>query len=603
MKKYLLIFVLIGLAVLLLAQKTVNIIIRANVSGAIVFLDNKKVGITDASGRKMVRAISEGRHTVRIEKSGFEPISSTIEVKELKVFFDFNLKKLPGARNQTGKNIVIRTNVPGAEIFFDNQKKGKTGSDGNKIIEAVSLGKHQVRVVKTGYLPASLTIDVDELTVIFNLPLSKEKSRVQEKAPVKAEPFPLQSKPEEASDKPRVKLIVRSNIPGAQIMINGVLKGETRYGPRVLMVSAGKNHIKVMRNGYEDFSKIMTIEAGLDASLNIEMTKSLTPETEVRSKEESDRDSALDIVVVIIFLALGGVIAIMVKVIRSSKTLGKMGTFELIKIIGKGGIATVYKAKDLKQKKIIALKVMDFALIRDADLVFKFFKEGEVISRINEEYPEAPVVRVMDYGRDKEKSLGVPFIAMELLKGPDMLYMVKREKKLELNRKIFIVKEVARALQAAHALKIYHGDITLDNMIMDKNKVKLIDFGVALQEHENYKTLDASITGKPIYMSPEQCKGGKINSKSDIYSLGVVMFILFFDKPPFIAKSPHDIMKMHESDPVPIIQSDISPELHKLIIDMLNKNPQERPAADEVIEKLDQLLKTPFSATSNVTDG
>jgi serine/threonine-protein kinase len=267
-----------------------------------------------------------------------------------------------------------------------------------------------------------------------------------------------------------------------------------------------------------------------------------------------------------------------------------MGKFELLKVIGKGGIATIYKAKDLNRNKTIALKVMDCILLKDADLVYKFFCEGEAITTINEKFPDAPVVKVFEYGRDREKSLGVPYIAMELIKGSNLLDIMKNDHFLTVKRKLYIIKQVAMALIAAHRLKIYHGDITPDNIIVNEDKVTLIDFGISVREHDTYKNMDASITGKPVYMSPEQCTGHPVDDKSDIYSLGIILYFMCSGTPPFIHRNSTEIMKMHPEKPVPEIKEPIPEELKDFIKKMLAKKKGTRPDAREVVNKMESFM-------------
>ena len=103
-------------------------------------------------------------------------------------------------------------------------------------------------------------------------------------------------------------------------------------------------------------------------------------------------------------------------------------------IIGRGGMATIYRAKDIKTNKIVALKIMDPALTRDPDLLKKFLREGEAIQRLNTSYPQAPIVKVFGYGREFSKTNGRPFIAMEFLPGKDLLQHIKKTRKIYIRR-------------------------------------------------------------------------------------------------------------------------------------------------------------------------
>jgi len=397
-------------------------------------------------------------------------------------------------------NILVRTSVPEAAIFLDDNYTGMTGMTGEKIIKNVTRGRHTLKILKKGYAESRQTIDVDELTNTFTFTLGQN--------------------------------------PGIQPDI----QDNNQRG----------------KNG------------------NLPTTVA--------------NNQGIEIILVIFIITLGVVAFTMAWIYRKSKNHGVLGKFELRLIIGKGGIATIYKAKDMVNKKIVALKVLDPAFITDRDLVYKFFSEGDAIFKINKEFPGAPVVKVSEFGRDREKSLGVPFIAMELVKGSDLLKIIKQNGSMPVSWKLHIAREVTRGLGAAHQLGIFHGDITPDNIIVNGDKVTLIDFGVALQEYDNYKNMDATVMGKPVYMSPEQCAGDPIDDKSDVYSLGVILFLMFYGIPPFISQNPLEIMNMHRETPLPELDIPIQGDIKNLVYRMLDKKPQNRPGTLELEETLASLI-------------
>jgi serine/threonine-protein kinase len=397
-------------------------------------------------------------------------------------------------------NILIKTGVPDAAIFLDDNYIGMTGTSGEKIIKNVTRGRHIVKILKKDYAESRQAIDVDELTNTFTFSLMQN---------------------------PGIQPGIRENNQGGR---NGSLP----------------------TTGYNN--------------------------------------QGIEIILVVFIVTLGLVAFTMGWIYRKSKNHGVLGKFELRRIIGKGGIATIYKAKDMVNKKIVALKVLDPAFITDRDLVYKFFSEGDAIFKINKEFPDAPVVKVSEFGRDREKSLGVPFIAMELVKGTDLLKIIKQNGSMPVSWKLHIVREVARGLGAAHKMGIFHGDITPDNIIVNSDKVTLIDFGVALQEHDNYKNMDATVMGKPVYMSPEQCAGDPIDDKSDVYSLGVILFLMFYGIPPFISQNPLEIMNMHRETPLPELDTPIPVEIKNLVYRMLDKIPRNRPGTLELEETLASLI-------------
>jgi serine/threonine-protein kinase len=258
----------------------------------------------------------------------------------------------------------------------------------------------------------------------------------------------------------------------------------------------------------------------------------------------------------------------------------------MVEKIGYGGMATIYKARHRVLKKTVALKIIDKELLKDKDLVQKFFMEGEAIEKINNAFPDAPVVKVIEYGSDRHKTNGIPYISMEYLKGSSLIKLIQKNRISNLKQKFFIMREIARALDASHQLQIFHRDISPDNVIIGNGRITLFDYGIAKQELNVYKTLDGSIAGKPIYMSPEQCASRQVTDKSDIYSLGVIFYYLVEGRPPFYAKNPVDIMNRHQKKLPPALKTDISPGIKKLISAMLSKSPQKRPSANEVVKIL-----------------
>jgi serine/threonine-protein kinase len=251
-------------------------------------------------------------------------------------------------------------------------------------------------------------------------------------------------------------------------------------------------------------------------------------------------------------------------------------------------MATVYRAKDRQTGRLVALKVMDPGLARDLDLLKKFLREGEVLRTLNTKHPEAPIVRVVDFGRESGRTNGRPFIAMELLQGRDALSYLQGRGRLSAEEAKGIVRQVLTALAAAHAEGVYHRDLSPDNILVTDGHahgIRLIDFGVARHEYTSAGTLDGSITGKPPYMSPEQCRGGKVDGRSDLYSLGVVFYTLLAGKPPFVAVNPLEVMKMHESEPVPPLPGDVPKGVAVIVYKMLEKEPDRRYPSAETVRK------------------
>jgi serine/threonine protein kinase len=260
--------------------------------------------------------------------------------------------------------------------------------------------------------------------------------------------------------------------------------------------------------------------------------------------------------------------------------------------IGKGGMATVYRAHNKVLKRRIALKILKPAFRLDKTISYKFLKEGENIDLIRSKFPDAPVIKVLEYGRLQIKSGEFLFIAMDFLKGVNLRQLLDSRKHLSLEAKLTIVKEVARALAASHALEIFHRDVTPANIFVDNSKITLIDFGIAKHDFPDNLTFPGAVIGKPHYMSPEQCAGRRVNNKSDIYSLGAVFYHLLEGKAMYgESHNPYEVMEKQKTSPIPPLKSRVPEQVILLLYRMLEKKPGNRPDAVEVKEYLEGLLK------------
>lgn len=271
---------------------------------------------------------------------------------------------------------------------------------------------------------------------------------------------------------------------------------------------------------------------------------------------------------------------------------GRFDQYLVVAKLGRGGMATVYRAR-LQSGEWVAVKVMDPELRTDQDLLTKFLREGRVLQTINERFPYSPVVKVHRYGLEDDQEGGRPFIVMEYLEGVHLLEFLRAQGgRLEPKKAVEVVSEIAKGLEAAHACGVFHRDLTPDNIILLRNPqrdglLRLIDFGVAKHEFTSVHTLDGSIFGKPPYMAPEQCRGGTIDGRTDLYSLGVVFYLLLSGVTPFADRNPLAVMKMHETAPIPTLPSDVHSPVASIVYRLLEKSPEARyQSATELISAL-----------------
>ena len=251
----------------------------------------------------------------------------------------------------------------------------------------------------------------------------------------------------------------------------------------------------------------------------------------------------------------------------------RYGRYEIIKKLGKGGMGVVYQAHDPQIDRPVALKVLREDRVVSEDFVLRFFKEAKFIGRLS--HPN--IVTVYDVGRDH----GTIYIAMEYLQGQPFNEVI-RSGKLSVEKIIDIALQVANALGYAHKKGIVHRDIKPSNIILtDEGNVKLTDFGIARAEDSNaaQQTQAGVILGTPFYMSPEQVMGKRVDGRSDLFSLGVILYELIVGRKPFEGDHFTAIFRAITDD-IPVaplkIDASIPQSLSDLIMKALSKHPDKR---------------------------
>jgi len=282
----------------------------------------------------------------------------------------------------------------------------------------------------------------------------------------------------------------------------------------------------------------------------------------------------------------------------------KFGRYEIKNEIAKGGMATVFHAYDPNFERDVALKVLPQAFLHDPQFRVRFEREAKMIARL--EHPA--IVPVYDFGEEE----GQPFIVMRYMSGGDLTERIEQGQ-LPLTESARIVTRIAQALDAAHSRSIIHRDLKPGNVLFDQyGNGFLSDFGIArVAAEEGGQTLTGtSILGTPSYMSPEQVQGEKnIDGRSDIYSLGVMVFQMLSGQLPFQGETPAKVMMMHVLQSAPNIldvKPDLPPHCEALVRKAMAKDPADRFAtASELAQALDSIargepLPSLFSMTETV---
>ena len=257
---------------------------------------------------------------------------------------------------------------------------------------------------------------------------------------------------------------------------------------------------------------------------------------------------------------------------NSDSLIGRIidNKYEIIEKIGEGGDATVYKANQRNLDRIVALKIINESLRNNEDFVNRFIREAKDLAGI--EHPN--VVRIYDYGRDENLS----YIVMELLIGDTLDRVISKNVKLNTAQIISYISPIADALQHIHDKNLIHRDIKSSNIfITTQGRSVLMDFGIAFTSNKTVSIHDLRAT--PQYMSPEHAAGLKLDGRSDLYSLGVVIFECLTGKVPFLGENITVIIQkvINEIPELPVLISKTTPKwLQNLVMQLLNKKPENR---------------------------
>ena len=272
-------------------------------------------------------------------------------------------------------------------------------------------------------------------------------------------------------------------------------------------------------------------------------------------------------------------------------------TFRLIKAIGEGAMGTIYKAEHITLQKAVVIKLLHPHLTGDASLAKRFHREAKAASLLN--HPNC--IGIIDFGQSED---GMLYIAMEFVDGCDLAELIHRQFPLESRRVVTILKQVCTALDEAHANGVLHRDLKPENIMITERRrerdfVKVLDFGIAkLQENSpggagTFQTMAGVVCGTPEYMSPEQAKGEKLDGRSDLYAIGIILYQMLTNTVPFHGESPLGVVTQHLSKaPTPPHQivPGVSAGLERLCLSLLEKKREARPpSALDVIAELERI--------------
>ncbi len=283
-----------------------------------------------------------------------------------------------------------------------------------------------------------------------------------------------------------------------------------------------------------------------------------------------------------------------------SEFIGKVlaDKYRVESVMRESGMGTIFRGSHLLMDKPVAIKILSPALAVDDNIVQRFSVEARTVSRLT----QPNVLNITDYGTDKND---VVFIVMEYAEGETLKHAIAEDGKFSLERAGNIINQVASALSTAHAQGIIHRNLTAENILLtktptEKDIVKILDFGTVRIDESDISDR------KPEYLSPEQCsESSEADERSDIYSLGVILYEMLAGEVPFVADSPTDVMLKHVQEPPPpilSIRNDLPTEVETIVQRALAKQPVQRfQSATDLSDALKRIGSNNFADVEQET--
>lgn len=272
--------------------------------------------------------------------------------------------------------------------------------------------------------------------------------------------------------------------------------------------------------------------------------------------------------------------------------------YEIISLIGQGGMADVYKAKDIILNRIVAIKILREKLSHDAMTLVRFQREASAASRLS--HPN--VVDIYDVG----ESDGMHYIVMEFIRGRTLKQLIQQRGALSVSESIQIMTQLTSAIDHAHKHNIIHRDIKPQNVLVkDDGTVKITDFGIAIANDAVQLTLNNAVMGSAHYLAPETAQGKEPTAQVDIYSLGIVFYELLTGDVPFHGKTPTEIAVKHLRQPIPYVR-DFNPAIpqavENIILKATAKDPKDRySSAYAMLEDLQNCMNWEMRNVERIT--
>jgi serine/threonine-protein kinase len=281
----------------------------------------------------------------------------------------------------------------------------------------------------------------------------------------------------------------------------------------------------------------------------------------------------------------------------------QIGSYRIVKPLGAGGMSEVFVAEHGLLGRRAAIKLLRPRLSRQSDVVRRLFNEARIMTAI----ANPGIVQIFDFGFHTD---GSAYIVMELLDGETLDARLARVGPIAVTEALRLVRQVASALCAAHARGVVHRDLKPENIFVTHDadaaggeRAKVLDFGIAkLIGDRGIATEETMVLGTPPFMSPEQCRGAaSVEQRSDVYSLGCVLFTMVTGRPPFDSAGPCEVLEMHQLQPPPVPSAcapGIPAAVDELVLRCMAKDPAERYTACELVRAIGRLMHPPWPRAS-----
>jgi len=280
------------------------------------------------------------------------------------------------------------------------------------------------------------------------------------------------------------------------------------------------------------------------------------------------------------------------------------GRYKLIDELGRGSFATVYIARDTKNNRIYAVKVMHIEFSDDGELLARFQREAHILLHLSDPH----IVRIFDYGDEND----IHFIVMDYIDGQNLKYHTLTHGPMNALRALDYARQIAEGLDTAYKHGVVHRDIKPQNIVINsKDEVKITDFGLARSRETVTLTQSNVFMGTAYYIPPEQAESGRsADTRSDLYSVATVLFEMLTGRPPFEGETAVDIVVKHMNEKVPSIchiRSDLPPEMDQFMQKAMAKSPEDRYSTPQefisAIEQLQQHVQTLYPERREPIEG